>query len=61
MDDPTARWPPHAFPGMVEPMPPSLPSSACAEVLMGSSGPSFPYLRGWSFRFDSDAALGPKV
>ncbi|KAF2915034.1 glycosyltransferase-like At2g41451 isoform X1 [Oryza sativa Japonica Group] len=65
VDDPTARWPPHAFPGMgmTDPTPPSLPSSACGEVLIASSGPSFPYLRGWSFPFDSDsdAALHPKV
>uniref|UniRef100_J3N5B0 Glycosyltransferase family 92 protein n=1 Tax=Oryza brachyantha TaxID=4533 RepID=J3N5B0_ORYBR len=46
---------------MIDPTPPSLPSSACAEVLVGSSNPSFPYLRGWSFHLDSDAALHPKV
>uniref|UniRef100_A0A0D9XMZ8 Glycosyltransferase family 92 protein n=1 Tax=Leersia perrieri TaxID=77586 RepID=A0A0D9XMZ8_9ORYZ len=70
VDDPTARWPPHAFPGMTDPTPPSFlssssssssSSSACAQVLTASSGPSFPYLRGWSFPFDSHAALHPKV
>ncbi|CAL4924082.1 unnamed protein product [Urochloa decumbens] len=58
VDDPTTRWPPHAFPGMAEPARPSLPSSDCADVLVGSSGPSFPYFRGWSFPSDSGA---PKV
>jgi len=65
VDDPTARWPPHAFPGMAEPARPSLalPSSDCSDVLAGFSGPSFPYLRGWSFPTDSGAGLGlqPKV
>ncbi|PUZ39867.1 hypothetical protein GQ55_9G377800 [Panicum hallii var. hallii] len=63
VDDPTARWPPHAFPGMAEPVRLSLPSSDCSDVLAGSSGPSFPYLRGWSFPSDSVAGLGlqPKV
>ncbi|CAL4915827.1 unnamed protein product [Urochloa decumbens] len=58
VDDPTTRWPPHAFPGMAEPARTSLPSSDCADVLVGSSGPSFPYFRGWSFPSDSGA---PKV
>ena len=63
VDDPTARWPPHAFPGMAEPARLSLPSSDCSDVLAGSSGASFPYLRGWSFPTDSGAGLGlqPKV
>ncbi|CAN6324417.1 unnamed protein product [Urochloa humidicola] len=43
---------------MAEPARPSLPSSDCADVLVGSSAPSFPYLRGWSFPYDSGA---PKV
>jgi hypothetical protein len=58
VDDPTTRWPSHAFPGMAEPTPPSLPSSDCADVLVGSSAPSFPYIRGWSFTSDSGAAMG---
>nr|ACG34068.1 KOB1 [Zea mays] len=58
VDDPTTRWPSHAFPGMAEPTPPSLPSSDCADVLVGSSAPSFPYIRGWSFPSDSGAAMG---
>ncbi|CAL4932536.1 unnamed protein product [Urochloa decumbens] len=58
VEDPGARWPPHAFPGMAESTRPSLPSSDCADVLVGSPGPSFPYLRGWSFPTDSGA---PKV
>ncbi|KAL6906298.1 hypothetical protein ACP4OV_003899 [Aristida adscensionis] len=61
VDDPTARWPSHAFPGMADPSPPSVPSSACADVLAGSSGPSFPYLRGWTLPVDSDPGLHPKV
>ncbi|TVU31481.1 hypothetical protein EJB05_23168 [Eragrostis curvula] len=61
VDDPTARWPSHAFPGMAEPTPPSLPSSACADVLVGSSAPSFPYFRGWSFPSDSGEGLNPKI
>lgn len=58
VEDPTARWPPHAFPGMAETARLSLPSSDCREVLVGSSAPSFPYLRGWSFPSDSGS---PKV
>lgn len=61
VDDPAARWPSHAFPGMAEPTPPSLPFSACADVLVGSSVPSFPYFRGWSFPYDSGEGLHPKV
>ncbi|KAL6642605.1 hypothetical protein ACP70R_020786 [Stipagrostis hirtigluma subsp. patula] len=61
VDDPTARWPSHAFPGMAEPTPKALPSSACGDVLVGSSTPAFPYLRGWSFPVDSGAGLHPKV
>ena len=57
VDDPTTRWPSHAFPGMAEPTPPSLPSSDCNDVLVGSSAPAFPYLRGWSFPSDSGAAI----
>ncbi|KAF8689252.1 hypothetical protein HU200_042043 [Digitaria exilis] len=59
VDDPTARWPPHAFPGMAEPTRVSLPSSDCTDVLAGSSVPSFPYLRNWSF--PSDKGASPKV
>ncbi|RCV43557.1 hypothetical protein SEVIR_9G309500v4 [Setaria viridis] len=58
VDDPTARWPPHAFPGKAAPARLSLPSSDCRDVLVGSSTPSFPYLRGWSFPSDSGS---PKV
>jgi hypothetical protein len=57
VDDPTTRWPSHAFPGMAEPTPPSHPSSDCNDVLVGSSAPAFPYLRGWSFPSDSGAAI----
>ncbi|KAL5206003.1 hypothetical protein ABZP36_034212 [Zizania latifolia] len=46
---------------MADPTLPSLPASGCVEVLVGSSTPSFPYLRGWSFPFDSDTPLHPKV
>ncbi|KQK08098.2 hypothetical protein BRADI_2g40046v3, partial [Brachypodium distachyon] len=63
VEDPVARWPPHAFPGMKASHSAAadlrLPSSACDEVLVGSSSPAFPYLRGWSFQFD--AAHNPKV
>nr|CAB3500018.1 unnamed protein product [Digitaria exilis] len=59
VDDPTARWPPHAFPGMAEPTRVSLPSSDCTDVLAGSSVPSFPYLHNWSF--PSDKGASPKV
>ncbi|XP_020097677.1 glycosyltransferase-like KOBITO 1 [Ananas comosus] len=34
-------------------------SSDCAEILGRSSSPSFPFLRGWNFDFDSD--LSPKI
>ncbi|KAK3153432.1 hypothetical protein QOZ80_2BG0172470 [Eleusine coracana subsp. coracana] len=61
VDDPAARWPSHAFPGMAEPTPPSLPFSSCADVLVGSSVPSFPYFRGWSFPYDSGEGLQPKI
>ena len=62
VDDPTARWPPHAFPGMAEPARLSLPSSDCSDVLAGASGPSS-YPCGWSFPSDSGAGLSlqPKV
>ncbi|GJM91606.1 hypothetical protein PR202_ga07998 [Eleusine coracana subsp. coracana] len=60
VDDPTARWPSHAFPG-AEPTLRSLPFSSCADVLVGSSVPSFPYFRGWSFPYDSGEGLQPKI
>lgn len=34
-------------------------SSDCAEILGGSSKPSFPYYRGWKFGFEPDPK--PKV
>lgn len=64
VDDPTARWPPEAFPGMISMAMParvSLPLTDCTDVLVGSSAPSFPYLRGWSFPSDTGASLQPKV
>lgn len=73
VDDPLSRWPsadPRAFPGMdnsptgsSSPTAPLLAASSatsdCAEILGGSSSPSFPYFRGWRFAFESDPK--PKV
>uniref|UniRef100_A0ACD5WJ88 Uncharacterized protein n=1 Tax=Avena sativa TaxID=4498 RepID=A0ACD5WJ88_AVESA len=59
VDDPVSRWPPY----LAEPTTRSLPSSsaACAEVLAASSGPTFPYFRGWSFPFSAPESHHPKV
>ncbi|OAY79334.1 glycosyltransferase-like At2g41451 [Ananas comosus] len=73
VDDPLSRWPsadPRAFPGMdnsptgsSSPAAPLLAASSaasdCAEILGGSSSPSFPYFRGWRFAFESDPK--PKI
>ncbi|PKA61202.1 hypothetical protein AXF42_Ash006098 [Apostasia shenzhenica] len=69
LDDPASRWPAEekGFPGMghsplslggSSPSAMSLlsPSSGdCAEILVGSSSPSFPYYRGWKFDFEAEA------
>ncbi|KAK9154764.1 hypothetical protein Sjap_002244 [Stephania japonica] len=65
LNDPTTRWSPHShesFPGMATSSPPTTTttnSADCADLLAQSSRPSFPYLRDWTFNFQSD--LRPKI